>query len=803
MWAYSLAIVATGSLPSLPTLTSLALLAAALLGGILILPGRVQLLPLLFASLAGAGWSLWHNQQALSERLSLNDHGADFVLEVQVDSLPDLRRHQSGFGHSLNTASVHFSARVIRTVAAVDAEQIPAGQLLDLTWYRVDDEVRRRLRGGSRWMLPVRLKHPRGSVNPHGFDYEGWLLQRGVYATGYVRPQDRQPQWLGDKPGLVKLRHWLRDRLLELAPRRGALLSALLLGDRGGLTDEERRLLRQTGTAHLLAISGLHVGLVAGLFLLLGGFCGRVIGLYRGVTPRLLGVVIALVATLAYTLLAGAPLSARRALVMTWVVLFAWQWRHRVQPGFAFSLSLALVLSLQPLAFFAAGFWLSFGAVGALLLGFSGRQRLGLPSDEGRADLTQRLRNSGAGLLRSQWLVALALLLPSLLYFSGFSPAGMLLNLVAIPWLGILVLPPLLLGALLVATTVGSWCIGFAAWQLDLLIRFLELGREILPAWQVLGAPFGWVGLALAGAGVLLLLLPAGLPGRRLGWLFLLPPLLPMLPAATETEPHLRVTVLDVGQGLAVVLRTPQQRLVYDTGPMSGSGWSAGSQIVAPYLLGEGMPGLDTLVVSHGDRDHAGGFNGLAEMVPPARVYAPGRLADRLRSGPQQSVSSCRAGAQEDLGDLQLQWLWPQDQDLSGEENDHSCVALVQWRGVRVLLAGDISRSVERQLRQRYPNFAPVDLLIAPHHGSRTSSSADFIRWAQPASVVFSAGFRHHFGHPHPQVVQRYQSADAKLWNTATSGAITLVWQGRGSLSVEEARASGPFWYRDTGLVKF
>ncbi|WP_323844132.1 DNA internalization-related competence protein ComEC/Rec2 [Microbulbifer magnicolonia] len=800
LWAYAAGVMAIGSLPSLPAGILPALVAVALLAATRLLPARtrrpIQLL--LLAALAGGSWALWHNHEALDNRLPLSHHGTDFLLEVQIESLPEMRRSEFGFDEAAANTSLRFTARVLGAPQPLAPGLELRGQRLDLTWYRIDDRLQGQLRAGSRWMLPVRLKRPRGSVNPHGFDYEGWLLQRGIYATGYVRPQDREPQWLASGTGLAALRHELRDRLLALAPERGPVLSALLLGDRGGISADERRLLRETGTAHLLAISGLHVGLVAGFFLFLGSVFGRVIGLYTGATPGALAVIFALAAALVYTLLAGAPLSARRALVMTWIMLLAWQWRRRISAGFAFSLSLALVLTLQPLAFFGAGFWLSFVAVGALLLGFTGRARALSRKGESGPGAALALLDHCRGLLRAQWLVAIALFLPSLLFFSGFSPAGLLLNLVAIPWLGILVLPALLLGTLMVGTLPGSWFIGFSAWQLDLLIGFLAAGRDALPAWQTLGPPLGWVSLLVATVAIGLLLLPAGLPGRRLGWLFLLPPLLPFLPQADSGEASLRVAVLDVGQGLAVVVRTPQQRLLYDTGPLSASGWSAGSQIIAPYLLGEGMPALDAVVVSHGDRDHAGGFAGLAESLPLGHLVAPGRLAQRLRDQSGRDAGHCLAGEEEALGDLRLRWVWPETEDISGEENDHSCVVLVQWRGVRILLAGDISSGVERQLSQKLPDFAPVDLLIAPHHGSRTSSSRALLDWAKPRHVVFSAGYRHHFGHPHPDVVGRYEASGAELFNTAESGALEFTWQQDGrSPQVKRARSAPRFWYAD------
>ncbi|MCX2782306.1 DNA internalization-related competence protein ComEC/Rec2 [Microbulbifer thermotolerans] len=790
LWAYALAIVFVGSLPQLPSWNELATFGVVILAPVLILPGRGWLSVPFIATLLGAGWGLWHNQHALEQRLPLSAHGANFLVEVQVVSLPRPSLTESAFDEAAATSSVRFSVRVLR-VHGRDLSPPLQGQLLDLTWYSIDEGVLTQLRGGSLWLLPVRLKPPRGSVNPHGFDYEGWLLRRGVYATGYVHPQVQPPQYLGLQPGIPALRHWLRDKLLETAETRGELLSALLLGDRGGIDAGDQRLLRETGTAHLLAISGLHVGMVTGFFMLVGGLLGRAIGICTGATPRGVTLLFALSASLIYTLLAGAPLSAQRALVMTWVLLLVWQWRRRISSGFAYALALALVLTIQPLAFYGAGFWLSFIAVGALLLGFRGRQYLCQAHKRGG-----RLLGSTAGLLRSQWLVTVALLLPSLVFFSGFSPGGLLLNLIAIPWLGFLVLPPLMLGVLLLVTPPGAWCINFAAWQLDALMHFLGGGHNLLPSWQILGPPAEVGLLVLSALGAVLLLLPPGLPGRNLGWLLLLPPLLPFLPRVGEGE-WLRVTVLDVGQGLAVVVHTPRQRLLYDTGPISGSGWSAGREIIVPYLIGEGVLALDTVVVSHGDRDHAGGFAGLAESLPVAHLIAPGRLERRLGEKARRT-SPCVAGGEEILGDLRLRWLWPDSTDITGEENDHSCVAVIEWHGVQILLAGDVPAEVERQLAKSYPLSGPVDLLLAPHHGSRSSSSNALIAWAAPRRVVFSAGFRHHFGHPHPDVVARYAASGAALFSTAKSGALVFTWmRGAGAPLVEVARAAPRFWYAD------
>ena len=795
LWAYSLALVAAGCLPQLPSLAEAAVFGALLLLVSSLLPVRTCFLPLAIAVVAGSGWGLWHNHAVLQDRLPPSQHGSDFFLPVQVISLPEVRRGRALYGPSGEVTSLRFSVRVLAPLWAGSRTSSLVGRKLDLTWYHITPEFLAQVRGGSRWELPVRLKRPRGSVNPHGFDYEGWLLRRGIYATGYVRLKDAQPRWLGDTRGLAAMRHRLRDRLMMSELPRAGVLSALLLGDRSGLSDDERQLLRRTGTAHLLAISGLHVGMVAAFCLLLGGALGRLWGMLRGRTPTGFAFALALSGTGTYTLLVGVPLSAQRALVMTWIALSAWQLRRRLAPGLAFSAALAAVLTLQPLAFYSPGFWLSFIAVAALLLAFGRRQRIARGADHLPGRLSGRLGRAAGGLLRSQWVISLALLLPSLFYFSGFSLGGLLLNLLAIPWMGLLILPALMLGALAIGTGPGDMCLRFAGWQLDLLLSLLSGSDRLLPGWHSLGAPAEPALLLLVAGSVLLLLLPRGLPGRHLGWLFVVPLLSPLL-AGSGTERGLRITVLDVGQGLATVVRAPGLDLVYDAGPLSGTSWSAGSATVAPFLLGVGAREVNDVILSHGDRDHAGGLAGLAETIDIQRLVAPGRLPERLGRGVAAERATFVRGRRDTLGSVELRWLWPESLVVSGEENDHSCVALLQWRGVRVLFAGDISAAVEQQLVERYPDFQPVDLLIAPHHGSRTSSSTSFINWARPMHVIFSAGYRHRFGHPHPDVVDRYRAVGAHIWNTAESGAVTFSWRDSGKVEVQAARDSGPFWYR-------
>ena len=748
----------------------------------------------------GAGWGLYWDRAALDNRLPLTLHGADADVTLKITALPDVRPATFNFGRVRSADGERRDVRFPALVESSDVSEL-VGQKLLLTWYGTNRASQ--IRAGSRWQARLRIKRPRGNVNPATFDYEAWLLQQGYFATGYLRDRDLRPHLLDRGAGLNALRESLRDRVQSAGLDQGRLVRALLLGDKSGLTDADQQLLRDTGTSHLLAISGLHVGMVAGFFLFIGGLWARLWGLYRPRNPRLGAGVIAVTAAIGYTLICGAPLSAQRALIMTVVGIAAWIWRRRVSPGLAFALALALVLLLQPLAVLNAGFWLSFTAVAALLLCFGGRQRVASQKarafDPQSSAMTRLTRGDNFWLtaVRSQWVVLLALLLPSLIFFTGVSRSGLLVNLIAIPWLGLLILPPILLGTLLSVSNLEAGCWQFADWQLGLLFRLLQWSQDQLPSWQWLPAPGLWVA-ALALVSVLLLLLPRGFPGRLLGWCLLPVLLAGAIPWRSPPPASLKISILDVGQGLAVAVMADGRSVVLDTGEGMPDGWSAGRSVVAPFLLGQGVTVLDALVVSHGDRDHAGGASGLMDVLPVAELIAPGALGERLvRHQPVAvPVARCRAGDRVQLGGLTISWLWPSDDaPVSGEENDHSCVGILEWQGVRVLFTGDISRKVERQLARRYPGFAPVDLLIVPHHGSRTSTSADLLDWARPARAVFSAGFRHHFGHPHPSVVQRLLSRGVAVFSTADAGAVQFSWRpGAEAPDVECARGAAKFW---------
>lgn len=807
LWAVAVGIGQVAFWPSLPGSAELAALGllsvvVAAVWAVIASAFRRKIIPFL-GFLLGTCWALFFNHHALEERLPATLHGTDHRVTLKVTSLPQLTTAVSSFSTTPQQLHGFRDARFEAEVLSGPPELI--GKRLRLGWYRLEINSAQRMTAGSRWQMTVRLKEPRGNSNPYTFDFESWLLQRGIYATGYVRDRDDLPEFIAAGNGLDAIREHLREKVsgqqFQATPfENSALMRALLLGDRGNVRRDTQALLQRTGTAHLLAISGLHVGMVAGFFLLMGGAVARGVGLLRSVNPLVFAGIAALTGAILYTLISGAPLSARRALIMTAVAIAAWVSRRRISSNFAFALALALVLLLEPLAVLSAGFWLSFVAVAALLLRFQGRVTAGKNAKDadfgtGTTVLVGKLQAGVRTAIQSQWAIMVGLLLPSALIFGGVSVNGLLLNLIAIPWVGLVILPLILLGAL-APEPVAIIALGLADANLGWLIDFLGFVDTTLPGWQLMPSPSLGLLIVCAGICAAVVLLPRGVPGRALGWCLIPALLSAVLPWQRARDPVFTLSVLDVGQGLAVVAASESHTMVFDTGASSGNGWNAGAGIVAPYLLNTSGRELDLLAISHGDLDHAGGTAGVLARLNVAAVATPGRLAERL-IGQEFLLDTrrCVAGRNIQLGEIKVDWLWPRSESLSGEENDHSCVALLRWRGVRVLLTGDISAQVERQLAAEHPEFAPVDLLVAPHHGSRTSSSLALIRWAAPQRAVFSAGYRHHFGHPHPAVVQRLRNHGVALSNTADAGALRFQWRpDTASPMLQCARASGRFW---------
>ncbi|WP_255839023.1 DNA internalization-related competence protein ComEC/Rec2 [Pseudomonas benzenivorans] len=703
-------------LPALPPVWLACLLALA---GLLCLPSRAY--PCGFF-LIGFGWACASAQWALDDRLAPELDGRTLWLEGQVVGLPEV-----------SDGVVRFQLQHAASRRAV----LPTR--MRLAWYDGPP-----VRGGETWRLAVRLKRPHGLVNPHSFDYEAWLLGQRIGATGTVKSGRR----VEAAAGPPAWRDALRQRLLgsDALGRAGAL-AALVLGDGSGLSAADWRLLQDTGTIHLMVISGQHIALMAGLLY------GLVAGLARwGCWPRgwpwlPAACSLAFAGALGYGMLAGFEVPVRRACVMVGLVLL-WRWRFR-QLGVWLPLlvALALVLLVEPLASLQAGFWLSFAAVGLLILIFGGR--LGAWS-------------WWHSLGRAQWGMAIGLLPVLLALGLPVSSSAPLANLIAVPWVGILVVPLALLGTLLLPVPwLGSALLWLAGGALELLFRLLTLIASGLPAWlpSTLSV-WSWLLVAL---GALLLLLPAGVPMRSLGWFLLLPLLCSPQPRPPAGQAE--VWVLDVGQGLAVLLRTREHALLYDAGPRFGE-FDMGERVVLPSLRALDVRRLDLMLLSHADNDHAGGAQAIVQGLSVRQVWSgeAGALPASLGAEP------CESGRNWQWDGVRFTlWRWAR----AGDSNQASCVLLVEAAGERLLLTGDIDSNAERALLASGMNLR-ADWLLAPHHGSRSSSSSAFVRAVAPSAVLISRGRHNAFGHPHPIVLARYGALPAKLHDTVEQGALRL-----------------------------
>ena len=715
MLALAAGFLAMRFLPQLPPGGLLLVLSVL---GLMLLPFRTYPLALF---LFGFSWACFQAQRGLDDRLAPTLDGQTLWVEGRVVGLP--QRDERMVRFELEGAT---SRRA----------RLPAR--LRLSWFGGPD-----LRSGERWRLAVQLKQGRGLLNPAGFDYEAWLLARGIGATGTIKDGQLQA------PASGAWRDTIRQRLLQVDTQgQSATLVALVLGDGSGLSRQTWRVLQDTGTQHLLVISGQHIGLFAGLvYGLIAGLARY--GLWPGRLPWLpWACALAFAAALGYALLAGFGVPVRRACVMLAMVLL-WRLRYRhlgaLLPLLA---ALNLVLLFDPLVSLQAGFWLSFAAVAVLIFTFGGRL--------GAWSLWQSWT-------RAQWVIALGLFPALLVLGLPVSLSAPLANWIAVPLIGLLVLPLALLGTLLLPLPwLGEGLLWLAGGVLNGLFQGLGWLAVQVPAWIPAALPFwAW---ALSGLGILLLLLPAGIPLRPLGWP--LAALAVFAPSAQVAPGEAEVWQLDVGQGLAILVRTRQHSLLYDAGPRFGE-LDQGERVVLPSLRKLGVRQLDTLLLSHADADHAGGALAVRRGLPVGEVLSgdPKGLSAALQA------QSCVSGRHWQWDGVRFAlWRWP----LARDSNQSSCVLQIEANGERLLLTGDIDIEAERAFLDS-PLAIGSDWLQAPHHGSRSSSSLAFLQRLSPRGVLISRGRGNAFGHPHPQVIARYKALDMAIFDSAEQGALRLV----------------------------
>lgn len=708
-------------------------------------------LPVFFA----AGFMLAHYdaQTRLNARLNPQLQGVNIDAEGVIASLPENDAH-----------SVRFNFDVTRSTVRLPAH-------LRLSWYYPD----RTLKAGQRWHFTVRLKRPHGSFNPGGFDYERWLLLQGIGATGYVRVP-AQAQLLGDG-GLdyitLRWRQRLSDRLTGLLPesKNLGLIKALTLGDGQSISQKQWEAFRQTGTVHLMVISGSHIALVAGWIYVavrrLWAFSG-----WLRYSPQSVAAIASLCGAVSYALLAGFAIPAQRAVIMALAGLLAILLQRRVSTGYALALAALLVTAVQPVAVLAPGFWLSFVAVALIAYMLSGRLRQGY--------LVMRA-------LKIQWAMALGLTPLLLLFFQQVSLLSLPANFIAVPLIGFVAVPLALLAILLlpVFPPLSRWLLQGVDFTLEGLDWVLNALLSFPFTSVSYPQPSLWALLA-ASLGALILLAPRGIPGRWLGLALWLPLLFPLREEIEDGA--VKMTLLDVGQGLSAVLETRGHRLVFDTGAKYSDSFDMGQAVLLPFLRSKAIAKLDAVIVSHGDNDHRGGLEALLQGMATAQLFSSDPAILR-----QYAALPCASGRKWQWDGVAFALLTPPSKFFE-KENDNSCVLKVESAFGSILLPGDIEADAETWLADNYRERLRADVLIAPHHGSKTSSTALFLNYVKPDTVLIPAGYRNRFGFPHATVLERYRKAGAAPLSTAEAGAITVTLDKHGKSVSAYRQTDRHYW---------
>jgi competence protein ComEC len=737
----------------------------------------------------------WRAQMRLAERLPAALEGRDIEVTGVVAQLPRVGLLGTRFLFEVEHASLN-------------GQPVPLPPLLSLGWYRGAEPdalllgPASELRAGQRWRFEIRLKQPHGAFNPGGFDLELWLFERDIGATGYVRSRaGGEASMLDAAAGapIERTRQRVRDAIERRIadPARAGVIAALAIGDQAAIERDDWELFRATGVAHLMSISGLHVTMFAWLAAAALGWLWRRSARACLLVPapmaaRWGGVTLAL----GYALVAGWGVPAQRTVWMLATVALLQSLGRRWPLPLVLLVVAAVVLAIDPWAMSQPGFWLSFVAVALLAASQPATEMRVGDDDDAPASptLAQRAWTAARAALRQQAVATIGLAPLTLVFFQQISIVGFAANLIAIPVITLLVTPLALLGVLI----APLW--DLAAAVLGALMVLLQwLGSAPAAVWQASAAP-GWAVVAgLVGGLVAILPLPWRL--RLLGLPLMLPLLWPAVPRPAEGE--FELIALDVGQGTAVIVRTKDHLLVYDTGPGITPEADAGSRILVPLLRWRGERRIDHLMLSHRDSDHVGGAGAVLAALPVARLSSslePSHpLIERARSMPVV-LERCEAGQRWSWNGVRFEVLHPRAEDYEvpgNKPNALSCVLRIEGQRTAALLTGDLEAPQEAALLARHHRAAlQSPWLFVPHHGSRTSSSAAFLDAIAPQQAIVQAGYRSRFGHPAPEVLARYQSRGIAVQRSDRCGALTLAPDGSHRCEREAARR---YWHHGSG----
>lgn len=789
------------------------LLVLTCLAGIILLLTKVIKLPAvrhaaMFISGGLLGW-IWASGFAivgLSHQLTPEIEEQDIAVIGVITSLPSRVEYGQRFQFSIE--------RILTT--NIDPKHVPNKVMLGLYAPRSNEDVIETpsitLQPGERWQFKVRLRRPHGLANPHGFDYEVWLLEQGIGATGSVKNDENNHRLtefvFSINNGIEWTRGKLRERILSALPDQpyAPVIVALVIGEQNGITQNDWKVFARTGVSHLIAISGLHVTLLSGLFASLMFYLWRHSFFTRYQLPLFLpaqkvaalsGVLMALL----YVALAGFGVPAQRTLIMVSVAALACWFDRITSVTNVLCLALGLVLLVDPWAVLSPGFWLSFSAVGFLFYVSLGRRELKrvehhglLPSPAKRSlkdKLIQQLHQASI----TQYAITLGLVPLTMLLFNQVSLVSPIANAVAIPVVSFLITPLALMGSVLPAP-IGSWILVLTNFILQELIFFLSwLSHYQWAVWQA-PRPEIWM-FIFALIGTCWCLAPKGWPVRWAGLLAWLPLSLHshIYPPAHE----LKVTAFDVGQGTALLIETEKHRMLYDTGPIFSSQSDAGSSVIYPYLKMRGITQLDGLMVSHSDTDHSGGALTLMQQLKIGWISGSLESESNLVQAAQQRSqhTTCLAGQKWNWDGVEFEVLHPDPAIYASDKskpNAKSCTLKITNGVHSILLAGDIEAKQEKQLISSIPKKLTSTILLAPHHGSGTSSTEEFLQTVNPKIAIFQLGYHNRYKHPKSTVWQRYADYGITRLRTDQSGAITINFGDE--ISVEEYRlAHARYWY--------
>lgn len=646
----------------------------------------------------------------------------------------------------------------------------PFNAKVRLSWYFQD---KTNLNTGDKWLLNIKLKQNNGFRNEGGFDYEKWLFANKINATGYVRKSDANKILTNSNFAFVnQIRQSIREKVSPYLQDLSfsGVINALIIGDRSMIKDSNWELFKATNTTHLSVISGLHIGLISTLFFFIASFLWkRSPSLLKKIPAQIIGAYFGIIGALSYTFIAGFSIPTQRAFIMASIAFLSIILRLQYSHWSLYAVALIAVLIINPLSIYDVGFWLSFYVVGIILYGVS--------LFTNKTKITK--------IICLQLLIFIAMLPLTSWFFQANYSISSIANLIAIPVFSIFVTPLSLLGslfAILDIENIANICFLITNKILDILALFLTQ-LSSLPFNKIKFSPNNLIDLVILLIGFFVLIMPRGLKLKKIAILLIAIPILIKNPIPTNTA---IVDVLDVGQGLAVVVRTQNHTLIYDTGSSSASGFNMGDAVINPFLITNKINKIDMIVISHGDNDHIGGLDAILNNFKVTQV---------ITSAPEKINSKseiCKTGQNWIWDNIKFEILNPQiKNNLKG--NNASCVLKVSSKNLSLLLTGDIEKKAEKKLLENKNINLKADIMTIPHHGSKTSSSEEFIQAVSPKIAISSAGYKNPFKHPTEVVLKRYRKNSIKLLDTICSGQISFILDD--NINIKEYRKDNKNFY--------